>query len=146
MATVERALAIAVEAHAGQRDKNGRAYISHPLRVMAAFGSEPGAEGEALRMVALLHDVVEDAPAWPLDRLAAEGFAPDVLAAIDHLTRREGEAYEAFVQRAIAHPLARRVKLADLRDNMDITRLATLDDAAITRLRRYHAAWKSITE
>ncbi|MGL4650268.1 MAG: HD domain-containing protein, partial [Caldilineaceae bacterium] len=128
MSSVERAVAIAIEAHAGQLDKSGKAYIAHPLRVMAAFAHEPGAEGEALRMVAVLHDVVEDAPAWPLERLRGEGFLPEIIDAVDHLTRRESESYEAFVDRALAHPLARRVKLADLRDNMDLTRLLDIDE------------------
>ncbi len=146
MSTLARALAIAAEAHAEQKDKSGRPYIEHPLRVMAAFAAEPGAAGEQLRMIAILHDVVEDAPAWPLTRLREEGFTPEVLAAVDHLSRREGESYTDFVARAISHPLALRVKLADLRDNMDLTRLPELDDKTVARLRRYHKAWRTAIE
>lgn len=145
MSTLARALEIAAAAHAKQTDKSGRPYIEHPLRVMASFAAAPGAQGEQLRMIAILHDVVEDAPDWPLQRLREEGFADEVIDAVDHLTRREDEEYGDFVERAISHPLARPVKLADLRDNMDITRLPELDDKAVKRLRRYLAAWRAAT-
>ena len=77
---------------------------------------------ETERVVAILHDVVEDS-AVTLDDLRAEGFSTEVVEAIDHVTRRADESYEAFIERIAPHPLARRVKLADLEDNMDMTRL-----------------------
>ena len=125
MATLERAIAIAAEAHAGQRDKAGAPYILHPLRVMLRLGDPVD------RIVAVLHDVVEDAPAWPLERLRAEGFSEEVLEAVERLTKRPGEDYEESIERAGAHPIARRVKVADLEDNMDLARLE--------RYRRAHA-------
>ncbi len=139
MAGLEDAILLAAQAHRGQRDKNGQPYILHPLRMMLAVS------GEEARTVAVLHDVVEDTPV-ALDDLRAAGFAEAVVAAVDHLTRREGESYEAFIQRIQPHPLARVVKRADLRDNMDVLRLGTIDEGAVARLRRYRAAWDALAE
>lgn len=136
-ANLEQAISIAVEAHRGSVDKSGVPYILHPLRLMSRMTTD------AERMIAVLHDVVEDTN-WTLDALRAEGFSEDILSALDCLTRREGETYEAFIARASANPLARRVKIADLEDNMDIRRLSRLADKDVGRLRRYLQAWQFI--
>jgi (p)ppGpp synthase/HD superfamily hydrolase len=134
MPTVEDALALAVEAHRGQKDKAGQTYILHPLRVMMRL------ETDAERMAAILHDVVEDTP-YTLERLRELGYPEEVLGALDCLTKREGESYEAFVERILPHPLARRVKMADLEDNMDVRRLPAVGAKEAERLTRYRAAW-----
>lgn len=134
MATLARAIAIAADAHEGQTDKAGAPYVLHPLRLMQRFD-----DAEA-RTVAVLHDVVEDTP-WTLEALRAEGFDEAVLAALDALTRRDGEGWETFIERVAADPLATRVKRADLEDNMDLRRLATLGERDLERLQRYHRAW-----
>jgi len=134
---LERAVQIAVAAHSGQRDKAGAPYILHPLRVMLRQTSEPA------MIVAVLHDVVEDS-GWDFERLRAEGFSQDVLDALDSVTKRDGEPYEVFVQRAMAHPIGRQVKLADLEDNMDVRRLDKLGPAELERLSRYLAAWHAV--
>jgi (p)ppGpp synthase/HD superfamily hydrolase len=134
MPTLEDAIALAVEAHRGQRDKAGQTYILHPLRVMMRLDTD------AERMAAILHDVVEDTP-YTLERLRALGYPEEVLGALDCLTKREGETYEAFIERVRPHPLARRVKLADLEDNMDVRRLPTVGPKDAERLARYRAAW-----
>ncbi|MDC0713890.1 GTP pyrophosphokinase [Stigmatella sp. ncwal1] len=139
MPTLEDAIALAVEAHRGQRDKAGQTYILHPLRVMMRL------ETEAERMAAILHDVVEDTP-YTLERLRALGYPDEVLGALDCLTKREGETYEAFVERIRPHPLARRVKLADLEDNMDVRRLPSVGPKEAERLTRYRAAWSRLKE
>jgi (p)ppGpp synthase/HD superfamily hydrolase len=133
MATLENALILATEAHRGMVDKGGVCYILHPLRLMNRMTTDDE------RLVALLHDVVEDSP-WTLDGLRAEGFADNVVDAIDCLTRRNGESYENFIQRGAVNPLARRVKLADIEDNMDVKRLNGLKDSDLERLRRYQNA------
>src|SRR5262245_66144055 len=133
MSTLERAIEIAAHAHAGQRDKAGKPYILHPLRVMLAV------EGEASRIAAVLHDVVEDTPVTA-DDLRREGFSDAIVDAVLALTRRDGETYEAFVERAGQNPIARPVKLADIADNMDLTRIAQPTDRDHERLRRYERA------
>jgi (p)ppGpp synthase/HD superfamily hydrolase len=132
--TLEDAIALAVEAHRGQRDKAGKTYILHPLRVMMRL------ETETERMVAVLHDVVEDS-SWTLERLREAGYPEEVLGALDRLTKRKGETYEAFIERVLPHPLARRVKLADLEDNLDVRRLPSVTEKDAQRLARYRAAW-----
>lgn len=138
MADIEEAIRIAVEAHSGQKDRAGAPYILHPLRMM--FRMQTDAE----RMAAVLHDVVEDTN-WTLDDLRGRGFAEEVVAAVDHLTRREEESYEEFVERAGRHPVARRVKIADLEDNMDIRRNGEVTDKDAERLTKYHRAWRRLT-
>ena len=139
MPTLEDAIALAVEAHRGQRDKAGQCYVLHPLRLMLRVDTEPE------RMAAVLHDVVEDTP-YTLERLRALGYPEEVLGALDCLTRREGETYEAFIERIRPHALARRVKLADLEDNMDVRRLTSFSDRDAERLARYRAAWSRLKE
>ena len=136
---LEKALTIAVEAHRGQQDRYGAPYILHPVRVMARV------DGAIARTVAVLHDVVEDTD-WTLDDLRSEGFSEDILHALDSVTKREGEDYEHFVQRSASNPLGRRVKLADLEDNMDLRRLPELADKDVPRLRKYLKAWHALSK
>src|SRR5690349_3034085 len=135
MPTLEDAIALAVEAHRGQRDKSGEPYILHPLRVMFRC------TGEIERIVAVLHDVIEDT-GRTADDLRRLGYSQEILDALDCVTKREGETYEQFVRRAAPNPVARRVKLADLEDNMDLRRVKGLEDRDMDRLRRYVAAWR----
>lgn len=136
MDMLERAIAIAVEAHAGQVDKAGAPYILHPLRVMLAVSND-------CKETAVLHDVVEDSDDWTLERLAAEGFHPIVLSALDHLTRRDGENYADFIERCRSNSIARAVKKADVMDNMG--RLGQLPPAERSSLfDRYDRALKTL--
>ena len=133
VATFEQAIQLAVQAHHGQRDKAGEPYILHPLRVMQRM------ETDWERIVAILHDVVEDTPVTLAD-LRRAGFPQTVLTAVDCLTMREGENYDAFIQRAKANPIARRVKMADLEDNLDLNRLPRVTAADQKRLEKYQRA------
>lgn len=133
MSTLERAIALAAIAHEGQIDKAGAPYILHVLRVMLRLTTPEE------RMAAALHDVVEDC-GWTLDRLRAEGFPEEVIAGIDAVTRRDSESYEEFVLRAKAHPIGRRVKMADLEDNSDVTRLSEITERDQARLDKYRRA------
>ena len=137
MSLIEKAIAIAVEAHKGQEDKAGDPYILHPLRVM--FRMETKEE----MIAAVLHDVLEDTPITP-DQLKEMGFSETVLKALDSVTKRDGERYEDFVQRAALHPIGKKIKLADLRDNMDLSRLEEITDEDIKRVKKYHGALKII--
>lgn len=140
MATLERAIAIAAEAHAGQKDKAGAAYILHPIRVMLNVKSVPE------KIVAILHDVAEDCPGWTIERLRKEGFSEQVLEGIASVTKREGEAYNDFVLRATADPLGRAVKLADLKDNMDLSRISEPNERDYERIERYRRALAQVGE
>jgi (p)ppGpp synthase/HD superfamily hydrolase len=139
MADLQRALEIACEAHRGQRDKAGGLYVLHPLRVMFRC------QGELARTVAVLHDVLEDT-AWTADDLRREGFGDDVLRPLNAVTQRDGEDKAAAIERAAADPVAREVKLADLEDNMDITRLREVSDRDARRLSRYIRQWHRLRE
>jgi len=133
VSTLERAIALAADAHQGQKDKAGQPYILHPLRIMLRLS------GEQERIAAVLHDVVEDTH-WTLEQLRQEGFAEGVLEAVEALTRREGEDYFDFVRRAAENPIARVVKIADLEDNADPSRIADPSDRDLKRIARYHRA------
>ena len=139
MATFEDAVAIAAQAHKGQKDKAGSPYLLHPLRMMLRMNSE------AAMMAAVLDDVVEDTE-WTLERLREAGFSEEVLEAVDCLTHREGESYQEFVERVQTNTIARQVKIADLEDNMNVRRINQLGAKDLERLEKYHRAWCALTE
>jgi (p)ppGpp synthase/HD superfamily hydrolase len=91
-------------------------------------------------IVAVLHDVVEDCPEWPLARIEADGFSSAVIEALIALTRRKDESYKAFIERITPIALARRVKLADIGDNMDPARIGRLSASLQEQLRRKYGA------
>ena len=123
----EEALDIAEKAHAGQKDKLGEDYIEHPKRV-AAMGKNANE-----RIVGLLHNVVEDS-SFSLAEIEASGFPDEVIEALDCLTKREGEAYTDYLARVKENELARVVKLHDIEDNADLSRLSLLDPETRERL------------
>jgi (p)ppGpp synthase/HD superfamily hydrolase len=123
--TLERAIAIAAAAHEGQVDKGGAPYILHPLRVMLRVNTLEE------RIVAVLHDVVEDCGV-SFDDLRNEGFSETVLMAIASVTKVSDESYEAFVERA--------VKLADLEENSDLSRIAQPSWEDLERVEKYRRA------
>lgn len=135
--TLEHALALAASAHAAQRKRGRDPVIIHVLGVVLRVDS-PDAQ-----IVAALHDVVEKSD-WTLAKLQEEGFPEAVVAAVDALTKRDGETYEALVARAAVDPLAREVKLADLADNIARAHAALEDEpgsgADQDRLARYERA------
>ena len=130
---LSKAINIATDAHRGQTDKAGESYILHPLRVMLKMKDDNS------RIVAVLHDVVEDT--WvTLDLLQHEGFNQDVIDAIDALTRRENEKYFDFIQRCKLNNIAKFVKLADLEDNSDINRIKNPLEKDYKRTQKYKDA------
>jgi len=131
--TLERAIAIAATAHAGQVDKGGAPYILHPLKVMLRMTTLEE------RIVAVLHDVVEDCGV-SLDDLRKEGFSEEVLSAIESVTKVPGESYDDFVDRAAQNPIGRAVKLADLEENSDISRIASPGWEDLERIEKYRRA------
>lgn len=136
-ANLEDAIALAVEVHRGGKDKSGQPYILHPLRVMFRC------ETEIEKIVAVLHDVVEDTD-HTFDDLRNLGYAEEVIAALDCVTKREGESYDQFVERAASNPVARKVKIADIEENMDVRRLPNLGEKDWERMKKYLAAWRTL--
>lgn len=137
MSTIEKAIEIAVMAHKGQKDKPGAEYILHPLRVMKRGKSE------IEKICGVLHDVVEDSE-WTFEMLKNEGFSDEVIAVLRCVTKEsEKEDYDVFINRIAQNPIAVEVKINDLLDNMDITRLKELNEQDVKRLNKYlKAFWK----
>lgn len=135
MATLETAIAVAVQAHQGQLDKAGVPYILHPLRLMLQL------EDDEERIIAVLHDVVEDTMVT-FDHLRQMGFSSAVLEVLEYLTHRPEDSYEEYIQKIQTHPVASKIKLLDLEDNMDIRRLNhQCRDQDWLRLQKYRMAW-----
>ncbi|MBR3538990.1 MAG: GTP pyrophosphokinase [Eubacterium sp.] len=128
-----KAINVAYRAHDGQKDRAGWPYVVHPIMVAEQMTSEDAC------VVALLHDVVEDTDVT-MEELRAEGFTDTQLRAVQLLTRDKFEPYMDYVARVAEDPLAKEVKLADLRHNMDRTRLSEFTAKDEERYRKYKNA------
>ncbi|WP_431785885.1 HD domain-containing protein [Paenibacillus lactis] len=133
MSMLEKAIQIAVNAHSGQTDKGGSPYILHPLRVMHMM------ESEDEKIVAVLHDVIEDTDVTYGD-LLKEGFSHEVIKAVRALTRQENETYMEFIHRCKKNDLACKVKIQDIYDNLDLSRIENPTDEDYIRQKRYTKA------
>ena len=141
MSTLERAIQLAARAHAGQKDKDGQPYILHPLRVMF------GVEGGEARIVAVLHDTLEDTTLTEADFRAA-GFGESVVEGVKAVTHRKGESYADYVVRCSRLEVPRRVKLADLEDNANLERALVRPDSLArdwARMHRYLLSYRFLT-
>jgi hypothetical protein len=116
---ISRAIDLAIKAHAGQLDKGGAPYIWHVLRV--GFSLLPDVDA---CIAGILHDVFEDSETPDAEVLLAVNGDTDIFQAVCALTRGPNEEYEAYIGRAARLPMARKVKLADLNDNMNPERQA----------------------
>ena len=132
---LEKAEKLAREAHKGQKDKSGADYIEHPLRVSYRC------DDEKAKIVALLHDTIEDTYVTP-QLLRTIGFDDDIVEAVLALSRRTDETYAEFIVRASQNEIAKKVKIADLEDNMDIRRLHEISDMDMVRIRKYLHSWR----
>ena len=135
---LDRAIELAKQHHEGQTDKAGKPYIEHPLRVMNQV------ESEEEKIVAVLHDIVEDTDI-SLDELRNEGFSEEVVSAVECLTKQDGENYDSYIERISFNPLAVKIKLADLEDNRDLTRLPEVTDKDLERVEKYDKALEKLT-
>lgn len=139
MKLLERAIGIALEAHQGQTDRYGAPYIIHALYVMMQMDSEKE------MMAAVLHDVLEDSP-LTLEYLRDQGFPAEVLEAVRLMTHNaEAASYQEYVRRLKPNPIAVKIKLADLRHNMDIRRMDRVEEKDLERLEKYRRAWEMLT-
>ena len=142
--TLLRAIAIAEAANAAQTDKLDAPYIHHVQRVIDRVADlAPNEIATTCQTAAALHDLIEDTD-WTLDDLRAEGFPPEVVDAVDSVTKRDGEDYFDMVRRAASDPIGRWVKLADNLDNADPERAAQLPPDVRARLAEKYADARSI--
>ena len=130
---LELALSIATEAHRGQFDKAGIDYIEHPIFVASQVDSEEE------KAVALLHDVIEDSSVTAEELLNA-GLPETVVTAVQILSKKKGQDYQTYLKTVKSNPLARAVKLADLKHNSDLLRLETITDKDLEGLEKYKKA------
>lgn len=133
-----KAISIAAQAHENQKDKGGNAYILHPIRIMMRLRTTD----EELMTIAILHDVVEDDDTWTLDRLKSEGFSDRVIDALRLLTHDNHDTYERYIGKISSNRDATRIKLEDLRDNSDITRMKGVSQSDLDRMQKYHKSFK----
>lgn len=133
-ANLERAIAIATEAHTGQHRFDGSDYINHPLRVMRTLANQ--GHSERTQIVGVFHDTVEDTDVT-FDYLRSEGFGDDVINPLELLTKEEGADYELYVQRLAVNACSRAVKKADLFDNLDLTGLVNPSKKRILTIEKY---------
>lgn len=134
MSTLSKAIAIAAAAHEGQVDKGGAPYILHPLRVMMAV------KGEHAKMAAVLHDVVEDTSVTIKD-LADAGFPDAVVKAVIYLTKLPEMSHMETAKMAALDPISLEVKMADARDNMDLTRIPSPTEKDHKRAAEYQKVY-----
>ena len=139
MSDLQRAIEISVTAHKRQVRKDGSPYVLHPLRLMMSVNSADE------KIVAVLHDVVEDTDIT-MQQLEDEGFSKQVLAALRLVTHDDGTSYENYITNIKGNPIARAVKLADLRDNTNVFEIPKLSAKDLQRLEKYHRAYKTLTE
>ena len=131
---LEEALLLAVRAHRGQKDKGGTPYALHPLRLMLSLA-------EPVEMIAaVLHDAVEDGD-LTLEELRSTGFPDEVVCALDALTRRPEESYAEYLARVRENAVAVRVKVADLRHNLDESRVSNPTNRDRERWEKYRRAF-----
>lgn len=129
----KKAMKLAFEAHKEQVDKSGMPYIYHPIHLAEQM------QDEATACVALLHDVVEDTE-LTLDDLEKEGFTEPILKALYLMTHDDAVPYMDYVKKIKDNPIAKAVKLADLKHNSDLSRLNNVDQKAVERAEKYKQA------
>ena len=135
---VEAARALAARMHEGQTDKAGLPYISHPMRVAGRLDT-PEAQ-----VVGWLHDTVEDT-VLTLPEIEAQ-FGPETAAAVDAISRRDGEAWSDYLDRVQANPVARQVKISDLIDNSNLGRIPVVTLKDVKRQAKYNKALQKLME
>ena len=134
-----KAMKLCYHAHAGQVDKSGTPYVFHPIHLAEQM------DDECSTVAALLHDVVEDTD-YTFDDLREMGFSEAVLEVLMLLTHQEDVSYMEYVRNLSVHPVARKVKLADLCHNMDTTRMGENQPVNEARLEKYRRAMRYLQE
>ena len=139
MVSIEQAIAFAATKHMGQVDKANAPYILHPLRVMMNVSTIQQ------KIVAVLHDVLEDTNTT-VDELYELGCDNDIVEAILALTKLKGESRTKAAKRTLQNPIARVVKIADITDNMDLSRIHSPTDKDFERIKEYQLVRDILTQ
>lgn len=139
MVSIEQAIAFAATKHMGQVDKANAPYILHPLRVMMNVSTIQQ------KIVAVLHDVLEDTNTT-VDELYKLGCDNDIVEAILALTKLKGESRTEAAKRTLQNPIARVVKIADITDNMDLSRIHSPTDKDFERIKEYQLVRDILTQ
>lgn len=139
---LSRCIAFAATKHADQIDKSGQPYILHPLRVMSFLKDDDDVE---LKCIAVLHDVVEDTDTT-YEELVKLGCTARIILGVKVLTRLPGQTEAEYQDRILRNPDAMKVKLCDLRHNMDLRRLKGITEKDMLRLQKYAALYHTIKE
>lgn len=135
MTPLERAITIASKAHSNQKDKAGCEYILHPLRLMLQMKTQDE------KIIAILHDVIEDSN-YTIQDLRHEGFEEGILNPLKLLTRDNKKVtYEDYIKKIKTDPVATKIKIVDLEDNMNLTRIKNLKETDLLRFKKYNRAW-----
>ena len=134
---IDEALELVKIAFAGKTDKGGKPYIGHLLRVQKTVAENGGDEQQ--QTIALLHDIIEDTDYTKDDLLKI--FPSEIVIAVEILTKKKGQDYSDYLCEIMTNEDAVFVKLADLKDNMDLTRLSVLIEKDIERVKKYHSAF-----
>lgn len=138
MSKLTRAIEIATKAHKGATDKYQAPYINHVIRVMKM------GDNDNERIVGVLHDVIEDTH-LTFEDLEKEGFSNDIIDALKCVTKKsEDEDYAEFINRVKTNPLAVKVKINDLSDNLDIKRMPVVLESDLKRLNKYLKAYNDL--
>lgn len=138
MNILEKSISIALEAHAGQKDKAGNPYILHPLHIMSQLNND------FERSIGVLHDVIEDSE-HTSGSLFDLGISRDILKVLHYLTHTKEISYYDYIRILSTDKTAKKIKILDLKHNIDITRLLTVSDIDLERARKYHGALLMLT-
>ncbi len=139
MNIIEKSLEVALRAYAGKKDKAGKTYILHPLRIMGNMACVEEMSA------ALLHDVIEDSDITA-QYLLEEGIPSNIVDAVTLLTKQDGQTYEEFINNIKDNTLARKIKIADIEDNINILRLNKVKTTDLERIKKYHKAWNTLNK
>lgn len=131
---LEKCIEFARKAHEGQKDKGGNDYIEHPLRLMHSVSSTEE------KITAILHDILEDTCYTIGDLKRLLDISDEAADALRLLTRKRGENYMDYIEKLSHNPLAVAVKVADLKDNMNLKRLSVVTEQDLKRCEKYRQA------
>lgn len=132
---LDKAIQIATTAHSNQVDKAGKPYILHPLKVMFKMDTETE------MIIAVLHDIMEDCKGITAYYLEKEGFPEDIVNTLIVLNRHNYQDYDAYIYEVAKNPIARKVKMGDIMDNINVLRLDSVEEVDLQRIKKYHWAY-----